>query len=118
MTLPASPPFLLLLRAGLFRPPETRVPTQLKVPLQSSAHWKECGPLSFWLGPWSCGWCLVLEEQEEEKEWVQKEMTGYPFFLFGKWKQEAVLGRGLESRVFALAERTELGSVRVKMTMW
>lgn len=45
-------------------------------------------------------------------------MTGCPFFPFGNWKQEAVLGRGLERRVFASAEDTELGSVRLKMTMW
>lgn len=49
---------------------------------------------------------------------MQREMTGCPFFLFGNWKQEAVLGRELESRVFVSAERTELGLVRVKMTMW
>lgn len=49
---------------------------------------------------------------------MQREMTGCPCFLFGNWKQEAVLGRGLEPRVFAWAERTELGSGRVRMTMW
>lgn len=49
---------------------------------------------------------------------MQREMTGCPFFLFGNWKQEALLGRRVESRVFALAECPELGLVRVKMMMW
>lgn len=45
---------------------------------------------------------------------MQRETTGYLFFLVGNWKQ---LGRGLEGRVFGLAERTELGPMGVKR-MW
>lgn len=49
---------------------------------------------------------------------MQRKTSGCRFFPFGNWKQEAVLGRGLGPWVFGPAERTELGSVRVKrMTM-